>query len=77
MAARWALLLAASMLVAPAARADVDLWSPDTLHGVVDLRAGGADGEPSATTGGSGKFLLGGGQDGDFNGKAYLAEAGP
>ena len=71
------MVLAAATLVASAksARADVDLLSADTLHGVIDLRLGGADGEPSYTTGGFGKFLLGGGQDGEFNGKAYLEEA--
>jgi hypothetical protein len=75
--ARTALVLTASALVvsATAAKADVDLLSPDTLHGVIDLRLGGADGEPSFTTEGFGKFALGGGRDGDFNGKFQLAEA--
>lgn len=76
MAARGAIVLATAALVAPAAaRADADLFSADTLHGVIDLRLGGADGEPSFTTGGFGKLELGGGRGGDFNGKLLVQEA--
>jgi len=41
------------------ARAQVDLLSRETFHGVVDLRAAAADGEPSFTDGGFGKARYG------------------
>jgi len=71
-------LIAASALAvswASAAAAQVDLLSADTLHGVVDLRAAAADGEPSFTTFGFGKFRYGGGADGDYDPKAQIALA--
>lgn len=51
----------ALMLGAPAARAaDSDLFSRETLAGVLQARLGSADGEPSWTDGGFGKSRFGG-----------------
>jgi hypothetical protein len=54
-------LFAALALIAPAsATAQVVLFSPETVHGVLDLRLAVADGEPSFTEGGFGKATYGG-----------------
>jgi hypothetical protein len=78
LSAQYALLILASALAsfwATGAAAQVDLLSADTLHGVVDLRAAAADGEPSFTTFGFGKLRYGGGSDGDYDPKAQMALA--
>jgi hypothetical protein len=49
-----------AIALAGAASAQVDLSPADTMHGVLDVRASAADGEPSFTTRGFGKFRLGG-----------------
>ena len=48
------------VLAAVSARAQVDLISASTVHGVVDVRAEAADGEPSFTSDGFGKGRYGG-----------------
>ncbi len=60
---------------AGAARAQVDLVSPETLHGVADVRLSGADGEPSFTDGGFGKLRYGGGPGGETTLRVQLGEA--
>jgi hypothetical protein len=78
LSAQHALLVAASALAvswASGAAAQVDLLSADTLHGVVDLRLAAADGEPSFTSFGFGKFRYGGGANGDIDPKAQIALA--
>jgi len=78
LSAHHVLLIAASALAvawAGGAAAQVDLASADTLHGVVDLRAAAADGEPSFTTYGFGKFRYGGGAGGDYDPKLQIALA--
>jgi hypothetical protein len=57
-----------------AALAQVDLLSSETLHGVVDVRASAADGEPSFDDGGFGKFRNGGAPDGGYQGRLQVAE---
>jgi len=73
--AKLATLSAAAAAWATTAAAQVDVSPVDTLHGVIDLRAAGADGEPSFTSAGFGKFRLGGGAGGDFDPKLQLALA--
>ena len=78
LSAHHVLLIAASALAvawAGGAAAQVDLASADTLPGVVDLRAAAADGEPSFTTYGFGKFRYGGGAGGDYDPKLQIALA--
>jgi hypothetical protein len=60
---RLAGLAAALLTVAGAARAEADLFSRDTISGMVDLRGGWADGEESWLEHGYGK-LQGGGERG-------------
>jgi hypothetical protein len=57
------------------ARAQTDLISADTLHGVLDARAAWADGETSFTQGGFGKARYGGSADGGGSTKLQLADA--
>jgi len=73
------LIFAAAMAIAcgwtsPAA-AQADLLSPDTLHGVVDLRAAATDGEPTFLDGGFGKARFGGHEGSDFVGALEVAQA--
>src|SRR5580700_5713340 len=78
LSARCVLMVAIAALAASwvtGAAAQVDLLSTDTLHGVVDWRAAAADGEPSFTTFGFGKFRYGGGDHGDYDPKAQIALA--
>jgi hypothetical protein len=60
---------------AGAAQAQVDLLSPATIHGVVDLRAAAADGEPSFRDGGFGKARYGAGGTSAFHGDLQVALA--
>jgi hypothetical protein len=66
---------AISLLLAGGAQAQVDLFSPQALHGVVDLRLAVADGETSFMAGGFGKTRYGGGADGDYRGNPQVALA--
>lgn len=54
------------------ARAQVSLFGPETLHGIVDLRLSTADGETSWLDGGTGKTIASGGGDGLFLANAAL-----
>lgn len=67
--------LAAAALGASAVSAQVVLFTPEVLHGVIDLRAAAADGEPSFEDGGFGKAIYGGDGTGAFKGDADLAMA--
>jgi hypothetical protein len=70
------LFLVASLLaVAPAARAQVELVTPETVHGLIDFRLIAADGEPSFVDGGFGKSRYGG-DNGGYRLQADVAEAG-
>ena len=60
---------AVSLMVTGQARADADLFSRDTVSGVIDLRLGAADGEKAWIDGGMGKARFG------ENGKVALGEA--
>jgi hypothetical protein len=60
---------------AGSARAQADLLSPSTIHGVVDLRAAAADGEPSFRDDGLGKARYGGGGTPAFHGNLQVAFA--
>jgi hypothetical protein len=75
-AAFVALALTAVFAAAGPARAQIDLLSADAVHGVVDLRIAGADGEPSFTDGGFGKARYGGEPDHGWKGQVQIAEAG-
>lgn len=55
--------------------AAADLFSPETLHGLVDLRLSAANGEASFTDGGYGKARFGGGAGGATRVRASVAEA--
>lgn len=66
----WALALAAATV----ARADVDLFSPGTIAGLVDLRMAAADGEKSWTKDAFGKSRYGGDPGGGWKLKPQLAE---
>jgi hypothetical protein len=57
------------------ALADPDLFSPQAFSALIDLRAAGADGQPSFLHGGFGKFRFGGTSAGDWQGHASLADA--
>jgi hypothetical protein len=57
------------------ALADVDLFSRDTISGIVDLRLGAASGERSWTEGGFGKTRLGGDATGQTSWRAQIATA--
>lgn len=48
-------VLAAALAIAPAARAQIDLFSKDTLHGVADIRLAAGDTVRGWSEGGSGK----------------------
>jgi len=58
-----AALAAAALSVAPAARAETDLFGPGAVSGFLDLRVAAADGERSWLKGGYGKLEDGGGGD--------------
>lgn len=60
MSIRCAIALQLALAWAGAADAQVDLLSPDTIHGVVDVGAAAANGEPSFTADGFGKSRFGG-----------------
>ena len=49
-----------AMLIGAPSQAQVVLFSPDTMHGVVDVRLAAANGEPPFTEGGFGKSAYGG-----------------
>jgi len=70
-------VLLASLMAGVATRADsqVLLFSPETLHGVVDVRLAGADGERSFTGGGFGKTIYGGDGSASLQGHANVALA--
>ena len=65
----------AAFATAGAARAQVDLLSPATIHGVVDLRTAASDGEPSFYDGGFGKARYGGDGTSAFHGDLQVAFA--
>ena len=69
--------LAAGLLLfsANASLAQESLFGRDTLHGMVEIRAGAADGEQSWTKGGFGKTALSGSGDGGWNGTAGVSQA--
>ena len=67
--------LSACLAMPGFALAQTDILSADTIHGVVDLRAAWADGEPSFTQGGFGKARYGGGANGGDSGKLQVAYA--
>lgn len=67
--------LGVAALTAGPARAEIDLISPETLSGMVDLRLALADGETSWTRKGYGKARFGGDRDGGPRAHAELAEA--
>jgi hypothetical protein len=69
-------IVAALLVVAPPpSQAQVVLFSPDTVHGVLDLRLAAADGEPSFTEGGFGKATYGGDGSNAFQTHANTALA--
>ncbi|HWA59912.1 MAG TPA: hypothetical protein VG939_00985, partial [Caulobacteraceae bacterium] len=68
-------LAAALVTAAGAARAEPDLVSPDTFHGLIDLRLAAADGEASFTRGGFGKSRYGGDAQGGWRAHPEIAEA--
>ena len=72
---RLGLALIALTLAGGPARAQVDLFSHETLSGLADLRLGLADGERAWTRRGYGKGRFGGGEDGELRAHAELAEA--
>ena len=57
------------------AAAQADLFSPDTVSGVVDLRLGASSGEPSWVEGGFGKSRLGGDRSGGVTARGEIASA--
>lgn len=63
----------AGLGAAPAALAQVELVTPDTVHAVVDLRLSSADGEPSFLDGGFGKSRYGGDGGSDFKTRLQVA----
>ncbi|HZZ35888.1 MAG TPA: hypothetical protein VFE03_09195 [Caulobacteraceae bacterium] len=67
--------LMGALALAGAAEAQVDLVSPETVHGMIDLRLAGVDGERSFVDGGFGKTRFSGAADGDFKLHATVAEA--
>ncbi|HKT54385.1 MAG TPA: hypothetical protein VJP88_08025, partial [Caulobacteraceae bacterium] len=75
MARRLALAALILAMTAPCASAQVVLFSPEVLHGVIDLRAGASDGERSFTDGGFGKAIYGGDGSSTLRGRADLAMA--
>jgi len=64
-----------SLAPAAAARAQADILSPDTLHGLVDFRLSAADGEASFVEGGYGKARYGGAASGGYRARLQVAEA--
>jgi hypothetical protein len=66
---------AAFLGLAGHACAQVDLVSPETVHGLVDLRLSAANGESSFADGGYGKTRFGGGAGGGDRVRASVAEA--
>jgi hypothetical protein len=69
----WTALCGGLLLAASAARAEVDLISPEALSGLIDLRVAAADGETSWLDGGFGKTRYGG--DGGTRAHAAVADA--
>jgi hypothetical protein len=67
-------VVAALLTCASAARAQVELISPETVHGSIDFRLVAADGEPSFIDGGFGKSRFGG-DDGGYVLQANIAQA--
>ena len=67
--------LVAGLAFAHTASAQVDLISPETIHGVLDLRLSAANGEPSFTDGGFGKARYGGDGGSDLKTRLQLANA--
>lgn len=68
--------LLALLALAPAcARAQADILSPETLHGLVDLRLSAADGEAAFVDGGYGKARYGGTATGGYRVRLQVAEA--
>ncbi len=63
-------------LADPVQAGDFDLISPETIHGVIDLRAAAADGEPSFTDGDFGKARYGGAGNEGWTARGQIAEAG-
>jgi hypothetical protein len=68
-------IVLATLSFAGVARAQADILSPDTLHGLVDFRLSAADGEPSFSDGGYGKTRYGGDAQGDYRARLQVAEA--
>jgi hypothetical protein len=68
------LLLAGVLLWADTARAEPDLFSPESFAGLLDLRLSAADGEPSWLNGGFGKTDIDGG-GARLDGQARVEEA--
>ena len=62
-------------IASPCAAQVVDLLSPATIHGVVDLRAGEADGEPTFALAGFGKARFGGDGGPGLRGNVEIANA--
>jgi hypothetical protein len=73
-AALFAVVLAA-LAFGGVARAEPDLFSRDTVFGLVDLRAAAGEGETSWIDGGFGKTRFGGDGDGGWRGHAAMADA--
>ena len=69
------IVLSVVLGVAGPALADADLFSRDTVSGIVDLRVGASSGEQSWTEGGFGKTRFGGGNDGATSVRAQVATA--
>ncbi|MHB8528701.1 MAG: hypothetical protein ACYC8V_04205 [Caulobacteraceae bacterium] len=69
-------LVVALTAMAGGARAQVDLISAETLHGLADIRMVAADGEASFADGGFGKSRYGGDDRGGYRLRSDLAEAG-
>ena len=69
------LTCAAFLGLAGHACAQVDLVSPETVHGLVDLRLSAANGESSFAEGGYGKARFGGAAGGGERVRASVAEA--
>jgi hypothetical protein len=68
-------MLAITALAPATARAQADILSPDTLHGLVDFRLSAADGEAAFVDGGYGKARYGGTADGGYRVRLQVDEA--
>jgi len=76
--ARWLagpLFVGALLGLAGPACAQIELITPETVHGVIDMRLVAADGEPSFTDGGFGKARYGGDGRGGWRVRGDLAQA--